>query len=132
MTGNSTIYILAFTWHIILSYVMIVDGSICNIIGYGTVKPTSSFTLSCVLGLQKLAFNLMSVRKFTRDLNNYISLFPDHCLFHIWRQINLFLKEMYMIVSTFLKNIGILDLLPTLVSCLYSCNTSKFKKCVRS
>lgn len=59
----------------------VVDGSICNIIGSGTVRPTSSIILSSVLGLPKLAFNLMSVSMLTKDLNCYISFFLDHCLF---------------------------------------------------
>ena len=45
------------------------------------VKPTSSITLSSTLSLPKLAFNLISVSKVSRDLNCYISFFPDHCLF---------------------------------------------------
>jgi len=80
MTGTPNIY-SSFRSHVALSPVTVADGSICNIIGSGTVKPTSSITLSSVLGLPKLAFNLMSVSKLTRDLNCYISFFPDHCLF---------------------------------------------------
>lgn len=57
------------------------DGSTCNSIGFGTVKPHSSITLSFVLNLPKLSFNLIFVSKVTRDLYCYISFFPDHCLF---------------------------------------------------
>ena len=63
------------------SQVTIANGSTCNIVGSGTVKATSSITLSSVLNLPKLAFNLISVSKLTRDLNCYISFFPNHCLF---------------------------------------------------
>ncbi|KAH0679752.1 hypothetical protein KY284_020837 [Solanum tuberosum] len=57
------------------------SGATDHMTGSGTVKPTSSITLSFVLGLPKLAFNLMYVSKLTRDLNCYISFSPDHCLF---------------------------------------------------
>ncbi|KAL6313651.1 hypothetical protein AAG906_010069 [Vitis piasezkii] len=63
------------------SPVTIADGSTSNVVGSGTVKPTSSITLSFVLSLPKLAFNLISVSKLTKDLNCCISFFPDHCLF---------------------------------------------------
>lgn len=53
----------------------------CNSVGSGTVKPKSSITLLSVLSLPKLAFNLIYVSKITRDLNCYISFFPNYCLF---------------------------------------------------
>jgi len=80
MTGNSNIF-TSFQSHKAPSPVTVADGSTCNSDGYGTVKPTSTITLSSVLSLPKLAFNLISVSKVTRDLNCYISFFPDHCLF---------------------------------------------------
>uniref|UniRef100_A0A0V0HI32 Putative ovule protein n=1 Tax=Solanum chacoense TaxID=4108 RepID=A0A0V0HI32_SOLCH len=79
MTGNPNIF-SSFQSHKAPSLVIVVDGSTCNSVGFGTVKPTSSITLSSVLSLPKLAFNLISVSKLTRDLNSYISFFPGHCL----------------------------------------------------
>lgn len=80
MTGNPNIF-SSFQPHKVPYPVTVADGSTCNIIGSGTVKPTSSITLSSVLSIPKLAFNLISVSKVTRDLHCYITFFPDHCLF---------------------------------------------------
>lgn len=80
MTGNPNIF-SSFRPHKAPSPVTVADGSTCNSVGYGTVKPTSIITLSSVLSLPKLAFNLISVSKVTRDLNCWISFFPDYCLF---------------------------------------------------
>ncbi|KAK3025395.1 hypothetical protein RJ639_044650 [Escallonia herrerae] len=76
MTGNPKIF-SSFRSHTAPSPVTIADGSNYTIKGSGTVKPTSSITLSSVLSLP-LAFNLMSV---SRLINCCISFFPDHCLF---------------------------------------------------
>ncbi|KAK3008087.1 hypothetical protein RJ639_013614 [Escallonia herrerae] len=80
MTGNPKIF-SSFRSHTAPSPVTIADGSNYTIKGSGTVKPTSSITLSFVLSLSSLAFNLMSVNRLTKDLNCCISFFPDHCLF---------------------------------------------------
>ena len=80
MTGNPKTF-SSFRSHLASSPVTIADGSTSNVVGSGTVKPTSSITLSSVLSLPKLAFNLISVSKLTKDLNCCISFFPDHCLF---------------------------------------------------
>nr|CAN74438.1 hypothetical protein VITISV_022954 [Vitis vinifera] len=61
--------------------VTVADGSTYEIKGSGTVKPTSSITLSSVLNLPNLAFNLISVSKLTKNLNCSVSFFPDHCVF---------------------------------------------------
>jgi hypothetical protein len=79
MTGNPKLF-SSFRSHTTSSPVTIADGSHYTIKGSGTVKPTSSITLSSVLGLPSLAFNLMSVSHLTKDLNCWISFFPDHCL----------------------------------------------------
>ena len=60
--------------------ITIVDGSTYEIKGSRTVKP-SSITLSSVLNLPNLAFNLISVNKLTKNLNCSVSFFPDHCVF---------------------------------------------------
>ena len=80
MTGNSNMF-SSFQSHKALSPVMVADGSTCNIVGSGTVKTTTTITLSSILSLPKLTFNLISVTRITRDLNCYVSFFPDHCLF---------------------------------------------------
>ena len=46
--------------------VIVADGSTYEIKGSGTVKPTSSITLSSVLNLPNLAFNLISISKLTK------------------------------------------------------------------
>ncbi|KAL6311472.1 hypothetical protein AAG906_012053 [Vitis piasezkii] len=61
--------------------VTIADGSTYEIKGSGTVKPTSSITLSSMLNLPNLAFNLISVSKLTKNLNCSVSFFSDHCVF---------------------------------------------------
>ena len=68
------------------------------------VKPTSSITLSSTLSLPKLAFNLISVSKVSRDLNCYISFFPDHCLFCDLKTNKVIVKDMYLTISTSLMN----------------------------
>ena len=49
-------------------------------LGSGNATPTPSISLSSVLNVPDLAFNLLSPSKLTRQLNCCISLFPDHCL----------------------------------------------------
>ena len=80
MTGNPKTF-SSFRSHLASSPVTIADGSTSNVVGSGTVKPTSSITLSSILSLPKLAFNLISISKLTKDLNCCISFFPGHCLF---------------------------------------------------
>ncbi|CAM8937083.1 unnamed protein product [Rhodiola kirilowii] len=63
------------------SSVTLADGTISNIIGFGTTNPTTSLSLSSVQYVPGFAFNLLSVRQLTRSLNCSISFFPDHCLF---------------------------------------------------
>ena len=80
MTGNPKTF-SSFQSHLAPSPVTIADGSTFNVVGSGTIKLTSSITLSSVLSLPKLAFNLISVSKLNKDLNYCISFFLDHCLF---------------------------------------------------
>ena len=53
--------------------IIVADGSTYEIKGSGTVKPTSSITLSSVLNLPNLAFNLISVSKLTKNPNCSVS-----------------------------------------------------------
>lgn len=80
------------TWQVLLIFstfqshkapfhMTVFGGTKFNIMGYGTIKETISITLSPVLSLSKLAFNLNYVRKLTRDLKFYILFFLNHCLF---------------------------------------------------
>jgi hypothetical protein len=80
MTGNSKIF-SSFRTHTAPFPVTIADGSHYTVEDSGFVEPTSSITLSSVLSLLVLAFNLMSVSRFTKSLNCCILFFPDHCLF---------------------------------------------------
>lgn len=52
MTGNPNMF-SSFQSHKAPSLVTVADGSTCNSVEYGTIKPTSSVTLSSVLGLPK-------------------------------------------------------------------------------
>ena len=61
--------------------VTLADGSEARTLGTGTIFPISSLPLNSVLYVQNLSFNLLSVSQLTRDLNCYVSFFPDHCLF---------------------------------------------------
>lgn len=62
------------------SPMIIVDGSSYCVVGSRTITLTSSTTLSFVLSLQKLAFNLIYVTYLTHELNYSILFFLDHCL----------------------------------------------------
>lgn len=80
MSGNLNIF-STFLSHTASSYVIITDGTTYNIVGSRVKQPTSSITLSSVLDLSNLAFNLVYVSKLMKDLNCCISFYPDHCLF---------------------------------------------------
>ncbi|KAL5810383.1 hypothetical protein ACOSQ3_027085 [Xanthoceras sorbifolium] len=80
MTGNSSLF-STFQSHTSTSTVTLDDGSPSCVHGSGTITPTPLLPLSSVLHLPNLSFNLISVSQLTRNLNCYISFFPDHCLF---------------------------------------------------
>ena len=82
MTGNPHIF-SNYQSQKVYSPIIIADGSTYNVEGIETVKPTPSTTLSSVLNLPSLAFNLISVSKLTNDLKCCISFFPDQCFFRI-------------------------------------------------
>ncbi|RVW21587.1 ATP synthase subunit beta, chloroplastic [Vitis vinifera] len=73
--------------------ITVADGSTYEIKGSGTVKPASSITLSYVLNLPNLAFNLIYVSKLTKNLNCSVSFFPDHCVFQDLMTKRAFSKE---------------------------------------
>ena len=81
MTGNYKTFSTFRTHFAPPVTVAIADGSTYEIKGSGTVKPTSFITLSSVLNLPNLAFNLISVSKLTKNLNCSVSFFPDYCVF---------------------------------------------------
>ena len=56
------------------------NGSTCCVLGSRTIHPTPLITLTSVLSLPQLSFNLISVSKLTCTLYCSISLFPNYCL----------------------------------------------------
>ncbi|XP_019225056.1 PREDICTED: uncharacterized protein LOC109206664 [Nicotiana attenuata] len=80
MTSNPNIF-SSFRSHKAPSPATVADGSTCSSVRSGTVKATSSITLSFVLSSPNLDFNLIYVGKITRDLNCCVAFFPNHCLF---------------------------------------------------
>lgn len=95
MTGNPDIF-FHFRSHTASSSVTIADGTTYNIAGAGAVQPISSSTLSSVLYLPSLVFNLIYVSRITRDLNCCISFYTDHCLFQdLMSRNRLFVNDMY-------------------------------------
>ncbi|CAM8996453.1 unnamed protein product [Rhodiola kirilowii] len=78
MTGNPALF-ASFTPHHSSPPVSLADGTQSPVVG--SVNPTSSLSLTSVLSLPKLSFNLMSVSRLTRSLNCCATFFPDHCVF---------------------------------------------------
>ncbi|XP_015161249.1 uncharacterized protein [Solanum tuberosum] len=79
MKSNPNVF-SSFQSHKASSSVAVADGSTCNNVGYGIVKPTSSITLSFVLSLPKFAFILIYVSKVAETLIAIYLSFPDHYL----------------------------------------------------
>ncbi|KAL0560692.1 hypothetical protein IC582_001103 [Cucumis melo] len=52
-----------------------------SVLGSGTIHLTPSFSLSSVLYLPNLSYNLISISQLTHDLNSIVLFFPDYCLF---------------------------------------------------
>ena len=80
MTGNSSLF-STFQSHTSAPTVTLADGSKSRVLGSGSVNPTPLISLSSVLSLPELSFNLISVSKLTRALNCSAQFFPDYCLF---------------------------------------------------
>ena len=77
MIGNSSLF-TTFQSHLSTSIVTLVDWSTSYVLGLGTIHPTPLITLTSVLSLPQLSFNLISVSKLTHTLNCSISFFPDY------------------------------------------------------
>ena len=80
MTGNSTLF------HNLRTcsenfFVKIVDGSVSEVIGIGTIPTNESLTLNSVLFVPKLTCNLLSVRKLTKDLKCQANFCSTRCDF---------------------------------------------------
>ena len=79
MIGNSSLF-TTFQSHPSTSTVTLADGSTSYVLGSGTIHLTPLITLTSVMGLPQLSFNLIFVSKISRTLNCSISFFPDYCL----------------------------------------------------
>ena len=79
MTGNSSLFI-TFQSHPSTSTVTLADGSTSCVLGPWTIHLTLLITLTFIMSLLQLFFNLIYVSKFTRTLNCSILFFPDYCL----------------------------------------------------
>ncbi|CAM8921688.1 unnamed protein product [Rhodiola kirilowii] len=80
MTGNPAL-LSSFSSHHSHPPVSLADGTQSPVVGSGTVNPTSSLSLTSVLSLPQLSFNLISVSRLTSSLNCCAKFFPDHCVF---------------------------------------------------
>ncbi|KAL4011672.1 hypothetical protein IC575_028733 [Cucumis melo] len=61
--------------------ITLVDGSTSSVLGSSTIHLTPSFSLSSVLHLRNLSFNLIFISQLTHDLNCVVLFFPGYCLF---------------------------------------------------
>ena len=62
-------------------HVSIADGRSCSVKGYGSTKPTLSFTLHNVLYVPSFPTNLLSISTITHTLNCVAIFYPFHCVF---------------------------------------------------
>ncbi|KAL2327646.1 hypothetical protein Fmac_021073 [Flemingia macrophylla] len=65
-------------------FITVVNGQGVPICGSGNIILESSIILNDVLYVPQLANNLISVQKFTKDLNCSVTFFPTHCVFRTW------------------------------------------------
>ena len=79
MTCNSSLF-TTFYSHPSTSTVTLANGSTSCVLGSGTIHLTPLITLTSIMSLPQLSFNLISVSKLTRTLNCSIPFFPDLCL----------------------------------------------------
>ena len=61
--------------------VKIADGTSSNVKGLGSIRLNKNLTLDSVLYVPKLNCNLLSISKFTRDLNCETKFYPNMCVF---------------------------------------------------
>ena len=79
MIGNFSLF-TTFQPHSSTSIVTLANGSTSCVFGSETIYPTPLITLTSVLSLPQLSFNLIFVSKLTITLNRSILFFPDYCL----------------------------------------------------
>nr|GEV59605.1 cysteine-rich RLK (receptor-like protein kinase) 8 [Tanacetum cinerariifolium] len=80
MTSNSHIF-NKFDTHTSSSHVTIADGSISQVLGYGTINLSPLISLSLVLSLRKFSFNLLSVSRITSNLQCSVRFYPEYYVF---------------------------------------------------
>lgn len=80
MTRNSSLF-STFESHNTIFPVTLANGSQSHVISSGNVQGTPSISLSSVLSLPQLSFNLVCISKLTRNLNCFVSFYLDYCLF---------------------------------------------------
>ena len=59
----------------------IANGSFSSIVGKGLIKISEMINLKFVLHVPKLACNLLSVSKLSKDSNCCVTFFESHCIF---------------------------------------------------
>ena len=74
MTGNSSLF-TTFQSHSSTSTITLEDGSTSYVLGLATFHATPQITLTSILNLPQLSFNLISMSKLTRTLKCSISFF---------------------------------------------------------
>ena len=79
MIGNSSLFTM-FQSHPSTFIVTLADESTSCVLGSGKIHSTPLPTLTYVMSLPQLSYNLIFVSKLTHTLNCSISFFPDHCL----------------------------------------------------
>ena len=86
MKGNSNLF-TTFQSHHSTSTVTLVDKSISCVLGSRAIHPTPLITLTFVMSLPQLSFNLVSMSKLTHTLNCNILFFSEHCLIQdLWKK----------------------------------------------
>ena len=79
MIGNSSLF-TTFQSHPSTSTITLADVSTSCVLRLGTIHLTPLITLTFIMSLPQLSFNLISVSKLTYTLNYSILFFLDYCL----------------------------------------------------
>ena len=83
MTSLSNLFTL--THHVLaLKINRIANGSFSPIAGKGLIKISKNIDLKSILHVPKLACNLLSVSKLTRESNCCVIFYDSHCEFQDW------------------------------------------------
>ena len=61
--------------------ICIVNGSFSPIVGKGLIKISKNIILKSILHVTKLACNLLSMSKLSKDVNCHVTFFESHCEF---------------------------------------------------